>query len=189
MKFDVRKLIIPAVLILILIGAILGIVRYQSARSTDLIINTNPSGNVATSQSKINIEGTTNNFQNIVTINGEKVDVQKDGSFQKEVTLKDGENEITIQATAFDGRSQTKKIVVTKTAPGSPQEKQQAPIAVPNQPQETQPASPETQSQEMPQEEQSELAASGPRENAILFFTILTISYIYWRKSRKKLKA
>jgi len=72
-----------------------------------------PSG-TKTTKSTITISGKTESDA-IVKINGVEVTVGSDGYFNKEITLVNGENIITITATDLAGNSKTETITITKT--------------------------------------------------------------------------
>lgn len=83
---------------------------------------TSPVEGLVTNQSVVTVIGTTNDATSspvTLTINGEEVTVNEDGSFSHDVTLVAGENTITIVATDAAGKSSTVTRVVeyNTTAP------------------------------------------------------------------------
>lgn len=89
-----------------------------TAVATSFIVDTTPptltvsapSNNLITNNAKINVTGTTNDALSTpvtLTINGESVPVDSDGSFTYTVTLTEGKNTITVVATDAAGKSST----------------------------------------------------------------------------------
>jgi len=187
---NIGKIIIPILLVLILVGIIVGIIRFQSSRNTGLLIDLKPSENTSTDQDRITVEGRTNSSQNEVGINSQEVEVSNNGEFKADVALNPGENEIIVQVKSFDGRTQTKTIVVTRNDGEVPQnappvEKEspkETPVQAPSQPSATQ-APAESGALE------EGLSSTGPKENAALALTFLILFGNYWLRSRKKLKS
>ncbi|OUO29730.1 Ig-like domain-containing protein [Eubacterium sp. An3] len=78
---------------------------------------TSPVDNLKTNEDTVTVSGTTNDATSspvTVTINGDPVTVQSNGSFSKAVTLTEGENTITVIATDSAGKSTTIVRHVTK---------------------------------------------------------------------------
>ena len=76
-----------------------------------------PEDNFKTNEDTVTVSGTTNDATSspvIVTINGDPVTVQSNGSFSKSVALTEGDNTITIIATDSAGKSTTIVRHVTK---------------------------------------------------------------------------
>lgn len=89
-----------------------------TAVATSFIVDTTPptltvsapSDNLITNNAEINVTGTTNDALSTpvtLTINGESVPVNSDGSFTYTVTLTEGKNTITVVATDAAGKSST----------------------------------------------------------------------------------
>lgn len=89
-----------------------------TAVATSFIVDTTPptlmvsapSDNLITNNAEINVTGTTNDALSspvTLTINGESVPVNSDGSFTYTVTLTEGRNTITVVATDAAGKSST----------------------------------------------------------------------------------
>lgn len=78
---------------------------------------TSPVDNMKTNEDTVTVSGTTNDATSspvTVTINGDPVTVQSNGSFSKSVALTEGDNTITIIATDSAGKSTTIVRHVTK---------------------------------------------------------------------------
>lgn len=78
---------------------------------------TSPADNLKTNEDTVTVSGTTNDATSspvTVTINGDPVTVQSNGSFSKAVTLTEGENTITVIATDSADKSTTIVRHVTK---------------------------------------------------------------------------
>lgn len=78
---------------------------------------TSPTEGLKTNEDKVTVTGTTNDATSSpvkVTVNGDNVTVQENGSFSKVVTLTEGENTITIIATDSAGKQTTVVRHVTK---------------------------------------------------------------------------
>ena len=76
-----------------------------------------PADNLKTNEDTVTVSGTTNDATSspvTLTINGDPVTVQSNGSFSKVVNLTEGENTITIIATDSAGKSTTIVRHVTK---------------------------------------------------------------------------
>lgn len=83
---------------------------------------TQPTEGLITNSNSVTVIGTTNDITSkpvTLTINGENVEVQPDGSFEKEVSLISGNNQITIIATDKAGKSTTivRNVILDTGAP------------------------------------------------------------------------
>ncbi len=83
---------------------------------------TQPTEGLITNSNSVTVTGTTNDITSkpvTLTINGENVEVQPDGSFEKEVSLISGNNQITIIATDKAGKSTTivRNVILDTGAP------------------------------------------------------------------------
>lgn len=83
---------------------------------------TQPTEGLITNSNSVTVIGTTNDITSkpvTLTINGEIVEVQSDGNFEKEVSLISGNNQITIIATDKAGKSTTivRNVILDTGAP------------------------------------------------------------------------
>ena len=77
---------------------------------------TSPVNKLVTNKTKVTVAGTTNDATSspvTLTINGSAVTVYDDGTFSKDITLKDGSNTITVVAKDGAGRTTTVTRTVT----------------------------------------------------------------------------
>ncbi len=73
-----------------------------------------------TNQRTVIVEGiVSDEHLDSVTVNGEKASVEENGSYAKEIIVKEGENEITVVAADLAGNTETKTVTITvnQTAP------------------------------------------------------------------------
>ena len=97
-NFFTPKNLVTLLSIIFLIG-IMGYIGYQiyKFQSPPKLLITAPLDETVTDQSTLTVEGSTNP-EVIVEINGSLTDVAEDGKFQKDITLQEGINIITIKA-------------------------------------------------------------------------------------------
>jgi hypothetical protein len=169
------QIIVPAVILVLFIGTIVGIVNYrQRARreQNPKIEITSPQDGQIFEEAQIVVEGTT--YPNTkIAVNAKEVGVDNTGKFAMEVPLNDGLNEITITAESTIGKKTEAKRVITRTVV--------APIVAQ--------ASPETTATVVAKTAQSQkLNSSGPESFWIP--EILSLSGVgsAWYMSRKNLK-
>lgn len=218
MNFDFKKLIVPAIIVILFLGVIFGISAFRKApkdsttttQQESIFTSLEPADNIESDQSAVEVKGKVKSRRDVVRVNGEKVKVDKNGAFSTTVNLNEGANDISIEAETPNKKKDQRKITVIKK--NIAQEKQNQTL---NQPQgdvkgsETpapngqaqKPSAPGTSpgagGQGAPAPQTSPdgttkggqpLAEAGPKENAALALTALGFTYYFWKRSRKPLK-
>lgn len=194
----IKKLAIPIILLLLIIGVIVGISNFQRRSSEPEVKITEPSGNFETDQEKIVVKGETNSLNNEIFINDIQAEISDDKTFHAEVPLSEGDNEIRVEVVTRTGRQITQKIEgkrTTKIAEGQNGEEiegekktdgteipekevlGEAPQGPGAAPPTTQPVAPG----------EDPLTKAGPAENAAVGFGILTVTLYFYKRSRQKL--
>src|SRR3972149_3025972 len=100
----VKKLVVPILLLILVIGAIIGISNYQESRREPKVEITEPKEGVETESEEVTIKGKTDNKNDEVLINGQSAEVSNDGSFQAKVSLTEGDNMILIETITKSGK-------------------------------------------------------------------------------------
>ncbi|MBI2357264.1 helix-turn-helix domain-containing protein [Candidatus Dojkabacteria bacterium] len=116
LKFDFKKLITPVNVIILLAIVILSVFivstvdKYNQLNEKPTIVVTSPKNNEATESDKVTIKGQTDKG-NLLHINDEKIVLKRDGSFEKIVALKLGENIFTITSENPDTETKNTKTI------------------------------------------------------------------------------
>jgi len=182
MNFEFRKLILPILLFLFLIGVFLGFSKYQKASKIDgdkaILEDLVPSENIETEQSTFQISGRTASKKNQVIINGQKATLDNEGSFSLDVSLVDGQNEVLVEVVTSIGKKEEKRIMITKKTAVT--REKEADLA------EKEATTGEVGGQIS--NGKGEFTEAGPVENAALFLTgTFLVLYIY-RRSKQNLQ-
>lgn len=211
MNLEFRKIIIPVVLGILLLGVVFGIASYtkkgdkketqeQSQQSEEsLFTNLEPSKDQNTDQTSIEVKGKTKSKRNTVVINGEKVKVNKNSEFSTSVSLNEGQNEILVEVTTPNNKKDSKRLVITRKAGDGSATEEQKQTETPAQPQgngQGQPGQPGTQApgtttptpDGTPVPQTGELSKTGPKENAALAISAIVLALLYWQRSKRDLK-
>lgn len=187
MKFEFKRLILPIFLLLLLVGIIFGVASYNSSKKMDggntqtqteaIFEQVSPSSDIETDQSSIKVSGKTTSGKDQVFVNGKKISINKNGEFDTEISLNNGENEILFEAVSPNNVKEQKRIKITKREAKAPEVKPQTPSTT-NPNEGTTNVTPES----------GQLTDTGPKENTTFAFSVLILLTFYWLKSRKKLK-
>ena len=187
-NFEYKRLILPFVLVIILIGIVWGYLSFQSQDSSEnngngqevildeeLLENMSPSVTTETDKETITVSGKTNSGDNKVSVNGGEAKVESDGTFKAEVPLNDGENNIFVEVTGSDNHFIQKNVKVTKkkATAGNGAEA---------------PSSPGTPSKPEVPTANGEISDTGPIENFALALAALGFFGFMWFRSRNNLK-
>ncbi len=179
-----KMFVAPIIILFVFIGGIIGIVNWQKSKQeqapvvNDLTVNL-PEGEVQSGQKEITVNGSVSEG-NQVFINGDEVQVNKEGSYTKTVVLDEGENKIEIQ-TRRDGevvKTVERTVRYTAASPAS---------EVVSTPSQGQPATSPSQAPVSPAP--SSLATSGPEEVIIpiVGFGGVIVAVAYYARSKKQL--
>lgn len=183
----VKKLIVPILLLIIVIGAIIGISNYQESRREPKLEVTEPKEGVETESDEVTVKGKIDNKNDQVLVNGSPAEVSDDGSFQAKVSLTEGDNMILVETITKSGKKATQSIAVKRTAkaPAARGPEEGAP-AVPADP--SGKPTPNGKPAEGAPEGgvQQPLVQAGPKENAVLVLGIIfTFLYFYLKSKRE----
>jgi hypothetical protein len=105
-RSTLSQIIIPVVILILFVIGIYGVVRLRNniGNNNPPTLSVNVEENSKTTNDKLVLSGTTSAQD--ITVNGNKVDVDKEGNFSYQVPLNPGENKITATATA-NGKTTT----------------------------------------------------------------------------------
>lgn len=118
--FDPKSLIWPLVIFLVVIGVIWGIFNYISKRNLEVdptIDITAPVDGETYTNETLTVQGKTNNNKINLMVNGNPVEVDKDGSFSGNVNLNPGQNSVGIVAETDAGKRAERTITVFRDGP------------------------------------------------------------------------
>lgn len=188
----VKRLAIPIFIILLIIGAVFGVVNFQKNRKAPEVSITEPKEGVTTEAPDLEVTGTTNSPDNTVYVNGNSAEVSEDGSFKYKMTLNEGENPIEVEVFSKGGKSTKTSVIVKRTAATAPGSPSGAPAPnggggqTGNQDRGVLGGGAE-KSPGAAGGADGSLSTSGPKENAIAILWIFSIFLYYYQKSRKVL--
>lgn len=172
-----RHLVVPIILVLAFVGTLIGVINYQTKNKSQVVPKiqiSSPAEGSGVESDQIALEGSVSTGAS-VKINSNSVAVDSKGKFKSDISLKEGENIITVVATNKNGKEAVAKRKVTRTT------KQ------PEQADEAQPVSTEEQTQTQ-QTGKTDLSSAGPENFWIPEAGFFAAVGAAWFGSRKKLK-
>src|SRR3972149_5006122 len=110
----VKKLVVPILLLIIVIGAIIGISNYQESRREPKVEISEPKEGVETESEEVTVKGKIDNKSDEVLVNGQPAEISDDGNFQAKVSLTEGDNMILVETITKSGKKVTSTLSVKR---------------------------------------------------------------------------
>lgn len=190
-KFDeinfneiLKKIAIPLFVLLLIVGVAVGVVNFQKMKKDPELTLDQPAEGAIIQEEGVKIMGKTDNSKNKVTVNQVEVPVSKDGSFESDFKLSEGENIITVETVSGSGRATSKTVNISKATKTAEQPKGEGEASG----QVLGGKTGEAESAQAPAEGQTSLSQAGPVENAVIALSsVIFFGYLYL-KSRRLVK-